>query len=73
MRYETRTFEIKFKVFEVGEKVRPTSPRCPLEPGEYIVTRCVLPLCASDDNSVVFVEGHKYGVSEEYLTAVKEN
>ena len=56
----------------MGEKVKPTSPRGPLEPGEYVVTRCVLPPCASDDDSVVFVEGHKYGVSTTYLTAVEE-
>jgi hypothetical protein len=36
MRIEEITFTVRYKVFDVGEKVKPTSPRCSLEPGENV-------------------------------------
>ena len=69
MEIKTVTYTETYKMFEVGERIRPTSPRCSLEPGEYIVTKCIAPLFAGEE-SVVFVEGHKYGISTEYLEPV---
>jgi hypothetical protein len=66
MRVETITFEVSYKVFDVGEKVRPSSNRCTLEPGVYTVTSCVTPSFPGD-YTIVFVEGHRTGVSAEYL------
>ena len=70
MRWERAIFEVQYKVFDVGEKVTPTSPRCPLDPGVYTVTKCHKPLYEGDE-TVVFVEGHATGVSGEYLTSVE--
>ncbi|GMU26239.1 MAG: hypothetical protein AMXMBFR16_11440 [Candidatus Uhrbacteria bacterium] len=62
-----KTFVVEFNFFTPGTLVTPTSPRCPLESGKvYTVTKCVEPLCYGDE-AVVFVEGHEYGVSTEYL------
>ena len=62
-----KTFEVEFEFFDVGAKVVATSPRCPLDMGKvYTVTKCVEPLCYGD-SAVVFVEGHAYGVSTEYV------
>jgi hypothetical protein len=73
MRRESITFRTEYKMFEPGERVRPTSVRCPLGPGEYVVTRCVAPISPGDD-STVFVEGRQRGVGTEYLeSANREN
>jgi hypothetical protein len=69
MRREAITFRIEYKMFEPGERIRPTSSRCPLGPGEYVVTSCVAPISPGDD-STVFVEGHQWGVGTEYLESV---
>ena len=70
MRTEKYTFEVEYRMFDVGEQVTPTSPRSPLEMGKvYTVTRCVAPFRPLDD-SVVFVEGRETGVSADYLTTV---
>lgn len=66
MRIEARTFRVEYKMFDVGERIRPTSSRCPLEPGEYVVTSCVAPSSPGDD-STVFVEGEPWGVGTDYL------
>lgn len=72
MRIETRAYEVSYRMFDVGERITPTSNRCPLEMGEvYVVTGCSSPIHGGDD-AVVFVEGRPYGVSTEYLTTVKE-
>ena len=71
MRRETTTWTEEYKVFDNGEKVKPTSPRCPLPPGVYVVTKCHKPMYAGDE-VIVFVEGHDTGFSGEYLTAVEE-
>lgn len=73
MRREAITFRVEYKMFEPGERIRPTSSRCPLDPGEYVVTSCVAPISPGDD-STVFVEGHQWGVGTEYLESVdREN
>lgn len=63
---EQVSFTWRYKVFEVGERVRPTSPRCPLDPGVYTVSKYVRPLFY-DDTPVVFVEGRDTGLTVEYL------
>ena len=63
----TCTLELEWTVFEPGDQVSPTSSRCPLEPGIYTVTEFFPPLLPYCQEGTVFVEGHKYGVSAEYL------
>ena len=73
MRREAITLRVEYKMFEPGERIRPTSSRCPLDPGEYVVTSCVAPISPGDD-STVFVEGQQWGVGTEYLESVdREN
>jgi hypothetical protein len=73
MRREAKTFRVEYKMFDPGERIRPTSSRCPLDPGEYVVTSCVAPISPGDD-STVFVEGQQWGVGTEYLESVdREN
>jgi hypothetical protein len=69
MRREAFTVRVEYKMFEPGERIRPTSSRCPLDPGEYVVTSCVAPIAPGDD-STVFVEGRQWGVGTEYLESV---
>ena len=69
MEYVQATYLVRYKVFTPGEVVRPTSRRCPLDEGEYVVTRYVPPLSPGDD-PIVFVEGHRTGVEAEYLISV---
>lgn len=56
MRYAEKSFPVRYKVFDVGERVSPTSSRCPLEPGIYTVTRYIEPR-AADDKPMVFLAG----------------
>jgi hypothetical protein len=73
MRYEFRTFTIRFKMFEPGERIRPASPRCELPPGgEYVVVRCIEPITPGYD-SIVFVEGHRRGADTGYLIPVEND
>jgi len=73
MKRVIKTIEIAYDVYESGELVKPSSPRCPLEPGSYRVTKCIEPVCAwthglpDTEFCTVFVEGHNYGISAEYL------
>jgi hypothetical protein len=69
MKWCKETFVVEYKMFDVGEKIKPTSNRCPLEEGVYTVVECHAPRFPGDD-SVVFVEGRATGVSTEYLTNV---
>lgn len=69
MEYVQATYLVRYKVFTPGEVVRPTSRRCPLDEGEYVVTRFVPPLSPGDE-PIVFVEGRRTGVEAEYLTSV---
>ena len=66
MRMETVTHTETFKVFDVGELVSPTSGRCPLDPGVYVVTQYHRPLFPGDQPTV-FVAGRTTGLSAEYL------
>ncbi len=66
MRWEEITWTEKYKMFEVGELITPTSTRCPLASGVYEVEECKAPKFAGEQ-SMVFVKGHRYGVSTEYL------
>lgn len=69
MEYVQATYLVRYKVFTPGEVVRPTSRRCPLDEGEYVVARYFPPL-SSDDEPIVFVEGRQTGVEATYLTSV---
>jgi hypothetical protein len=72
MTIETKTFEVKYKRFEVGERVKSGSPRCPLAPGQvYVVTRWLGPL-TSDDIAIIYVEGRVTGISAEYVVPAEE-
>lgn len=67
MRYETITWTEKYKIFDVGERVIATSPRCSLAPGWiYVVTKYIPPTCPGD-HPVVFVEGRETGINAEYV------
>lgn len=66
MKIETVTYEVQIKVFDVGERVRPTSSRCPLEPGEYVVRSYARPHFPGED-PVIFVYGRDQGLSTEYV------
>lgn len=70
MKIREVTITVKYKVFEVGELVKPTSSRCVLPPGVYVVTKFIPPPIPYALDGTVFVEGKKYGVSAEYLTSV---
>jgi hypothetical protein len=67
----TRTFEVSYNYFDQGTVVTPTSTRCPLAIGQnYVITECHEPMFA-DDKAICFVEGHKTGITTEYLRAVR--
>lgn len=78
MKRVTKTIEITYDVYESGELVKPSSPCCPLMPGVYRVTRCIEPVdiwthgLPNTEFCTVFVEGHEYGISAEYLMLVEE-
>ena len=69
MEYVQATYAVTYKVFTPGEVVRPTSRRCPLDDGEYVVSEYVPPLSPGDE-PIVFVEGRRTGVDAYYLTSV---
>lgn len=69
MKIREITWTETYKEFEVGEKVKPNSNRCPLAFGVYTVTEFFPPLHPGD-SSIVFVEGRLTGVSTEYLEGV---
>ena len=67
MTRETKTFEVEYKRFDVGEKVKAGSTRCPLEQGKtYEVTEFHAPMFPGED-AIIFVKGEKYGISAEYV------
>ena len=69
MKRMTKTVLLRYTMFEKDDVVMPTSPRCPLLHGrEYVFVRFVEPM-GLDEYGTVFVEGHAYGVSAEYLRA----
>jgi len=70
MREELYTF--KWKEFLPGEMVSPTSTRCSLEPGVYKVVAFTPPFVPFEQDGIVFVEGHIYGISAEYLRLAQE-
>lgn len=39
----------------------------------YTVVRTLAPICSEDDDSVVFVEGSKYGISGRYLRSAESD
>lgn len=69
MEYVQVTYAVIYAVFTPGEVVRPSSHRCPLEDGEYVVTRYYPPTSPGDD-PIVFVEGHRTGFNAYYVTSV---
>jgi hypothetical protein len=71
MKLEIYQWTTTVKIFEKGDKVTPTSKKCALDAGVYVVERCVPPLWAGDD-VIVFVEGRDVGVSGEYLALLEE-
>jgi hypothetical protein len=65
------TFTYEYNYFEPGTKITPASPRSVLEMGvTYTVVSCIAPRYAGD-RAIVFVVGHQYGVSTEYLKEVE--
>ncbi len=54
-----------------GDRVTPASSRSALGPGEYVVESCHEPQYPGDD-VIVFVEGHRTGVSGEYLRLAED-
>ncbi len=72
MEWKTKTFEVVYKVFAPGEKVTPTSNRCPLERGQvYEVVSCH-EIMHEQDTCIVFVKGRQTGVDTEYLESVPD-
>ena len=72
MRTETVTYTEEIKVFDVGERVRATSLRSPLEQGRnYVVTTYSRPRFPGEQ-LVIFVEGREQGVSAEYVVGVDD-
>ena len=67
MKTASETYIFEWKVFEPGDRVSPTSTRCVLPPGVYIVEEFHNPLIPFELDGTVFVEGHRTGVSAEYL------
>jgi hypothetical protein len=67
MRIEKITWTEEFRIFEEGDKVKPSSRRCVLDDGVYEVVSCHIPQYPGDE-VIVFVKGHECGVSGEYLT-----
>ena len=55
------------KTFKPGDKVTPTSPRSVLEYGKVYVVRTFIPPFYDGIPGTVFVQGHQYGVSAEYV------
>lgn len=67
MTRRTKSFTVSYKFFERDTFVTPTSPRCPLDSNKvYKVIDCFEPTFAGDD-AICFVEGHKHGITTEYL------
>jgi hypothetical protein len=65
----SKTFTVEYNYFEPGTRITPTSNRCPLERGVYVVTKCIEPRDAQDE-AVCFVQGRKTGISTTYLREV---
>lgn len=55
------------KSFKPGDVVCPTSTRCALAPGKYLVESFVPSPPSCGYYGIVFVEGHAYGITAEYL------
>lgn len=73
MRMETRTWDEEYRMFDVGERIRPqATSRAPLLPGVYTVTRCEPPLGPMERGAWVWVEGRQHPVQTTYLTAAEE-
>jgi len=71
MKLEIYEWTREVKIFEKGDKVTPTSNRCALDAGVYVVERCIPPLVPGAD-VIVFVEGRDVGVSGKYLDLLEE-
>ena len=69
MRIERTTFTQEYKVFAIGERIRPCSRRSGLPDGVYVVTDYHPPL-ESSEVGVVFVAGEQYGMDACYFDAV---
>lgn len=72
MRTESVTYTVEYKVFDVGERVKASSPRCALEMGKvYTVTRYVRPRTPGVE-PVIFVEGREIGLICEYVVPAED-
>lgn len=68
MDVKTFTWTETHSIYEVGDRVTPTSNRSKLEMGKtYVVTECIEPQYAGDVVTV-FVEGEEIGVYGHWLT-----
>ena len=69
MRIKRATFTQEYKVFAIGERIRPCSRRSGLPDGVYTVTDYYPPL-ESSEVGVVFVAGGQYGMDACYFEAL---
>ena len=70
MKLREITYTQTYKEFEVGEKVRATSNRCPLLMDRVYTVTEFSPPRYPGDGGVIFVEGRLTGLSTEYVEAV---
>lgn len=67
MRIITKQVEMSYKEFDIGEVVRPSSSRCPLPPGDYIVAGFLPPCLPYELDSFVQLKGVPNWVEATYL------
>lgn len=74
MKIIEKTITVRYREFEPGDHVTPSSIRSALDLGTvYTVTSFHHPLVESGETSgIVFVEGRKHGVDAEYLRLESE-
>lgn len=71
MKTKTQVYTFQWTAFEPGEYVTPTSHRCDLPPGVYEVLEYQDPRIPFEQHGWVVVlvkEGHRFGLSAEFLT-----
>ena len=67
MKTESYTITVEYKVFDVGEKVRPNSPRACISPGIYTVKEYSHPNSGEDAGSII-LEEEPTGYSSYYFS-----
>lgn len=68
----TYTKKYSFYFYEPGDKIKPSSKKCPLEDKVHTVTAFSEPVPECGDFfGIIFVNGYKYGVSAEHVLPAK--